>query len=402
MGVEESALAETRTQLELELARQQGLLVETEDEMGQLDAQERLLQQHLEEARSRLYNLLTEISRRSGQQEEAGRRLQALAGLKQRNAQETLGVREQLEHLQTNSGELSKSLASMVGDREALQQRRQQFRNDLERLRRDGDHTDAELLVKRDELSRQRSRLESLEQLERSLEGYGRGVKSLLSSPEQKDRLVGVVADVLEVSPEYEVAVEAVLGTRLQTLLTQRRDTIEDAFAFLREGEGRCTFLVPGFVTSSLAASLPGTALVDLVKVKRGCEDAVRQLLAVVSLVEELQPYLEGGLAPGVILVTPQGDVLTGRGELTGGGRQSLDQGMLHKKREMKELVHQVEILAGEVTRLSGHREQVRMDLAVAEELLQKTEADLHRQELLVVDSEKDLDSLDQDVTRMR
>ena len=402
MQSEEVALTDSRKHLEQELARQKGLLVETEDEMGQLDEQERLLQQHLEEARSRLYNLLTEISKRSGQQEEAARRLQALAGLKQRNAQETLGVREQLERLQANSGELSKTLSGMVGDRDALQSRRQTFRGDLERLRRDGDDTDAELLVKRDDLSRQRSRLESLEQLERNLEGYDRGVKSLLSSPEQKGHLLGVVADVLEVSPEHEAAVEAVLGNRLQTLLTKQRDTIEDAFAFLREGEGRCTFLVPGFTATPMAPTLPGQALIDLVKVKAGCEDAVQQLLTGVSLVDELQPYLGGGVAPGAILVTPQGDVLTGRGELTGGGRQSLDQGLLHKKREMKELSHQVAALVKEVETLSGHREQVRSDLVLAEELLQKTEAELHRQELLVVDSEKDLASLDQEVVRMQ
>ncbi len=399
---EETSLTGNRVLLEQELARQQGLLVETEDEMGQLDEQERLLLQHLEDARSRLYNLLTEISKRSGQQEEADRRLQALAGLKQRNAQETLGVREQLDRLQANSGELSKTLATMVGGRDALQTRRQKLRDDLERLRREGEDQDAQLLVKRDDLSRQQSRLESLEQLARSLEGYGRGVKALLSSPEQKGRLLGVVADVLEVSAEHEVAVEAVLGNRLQTLLTEQVDSIEEAFAFLRAEEGRCTFLVPGFTPTPLTVPLPGKPLVDLVKIKAGCEETVRHLLAGVSLVDELHSHLAGGFTSGVILVTSQGDVLTGRGELTGGGRQALDQGVLHKKRETKELGRQVKVLAKEVETLTLSREQVRSDLISAEEQLRTTEAELHRQELLVVDSEKDLVSLDQELIRMQ
>ena len=398
---EETELAEARTGVDGELGRQQEAVVETEDRLQQLEGQERLLHQSLEEARSRLYNLLTELSRRGGQQTEADRRLQALEGLKNRNNQEALAVRQQLDRLEADAGDLRSTLAAMTSDRDQLVRRRQELREEMTALRQASEDVDGKLLVRREELSRQRSRLESLVQLERDLEGYDRGVKTLLSHPEQKQRLLGVAADFLDVPADYETAVEAVLGSRLQALLTEQVDSIEAAFALLREGSGRCTFLIPGFELAEVDDNLPGQPLAELVKARPGSEEAVRRLLAGVRLVDELRPYLGGGLAPGTILTTRDGEVLTSRGEITGGGRQALDQGMLHKKREMKNLGLQVKGLEKEVDGLNTRRTSLREDLAAAEEQLQGAEADLHRQELGVVDREKDLAGLHQEKARL-
>ena len=53
-------------------------------------------------------------------------------------------------------------------------------------------------------------------ELEHNLEGYARGVKTLLSSPQHKAHMQGLVADILEVPARYEAAIEAVLGERVQ------------------------------------------------------------------------------------------------------------------------------------------------------------------------------------------
>ena len=199
-----------------------------------------------------------------GLQQEADRRLHSLKGLKERNSQEAVAVRAQLDKLQAESGDLSSSLTSILDDRNSFQAKRDALREAIASLRHGLEDVEAKLLVKREAFSRQASRLESLEQLERSLEGYGRGVKALLSQPEQKARLHGVVADVLEVPPAYEVAVEAVLGSRLQAVLADQTECVEAAIAFLRQGEGRCTFLLPGFVPAQEAFDRIGTPLLDL------------------------------------------------------------------------------------------------------------------------------------------
>ena len=81
------------------------------------------------------------------------------------------------------------------------------------------------------------------------------------------------------------------------------------------------------------------------------------RLLSGVYLVDDLTGYFAQQLPFGVTLVTEDGNLLTHRGEVTGGGRQALDQGLLHKKREMKELQKQVKSLDAEVANLNQRRE---------------------------------------------
>jgi len=401
-AAEEQGLQDVQSVLSLDLTAEQQALEATEEQLADLVEQERQLVVELEAARNRLYVLLTDLSRMSGQHDEANRRLQSLAELSERNRQEAVAVRAQMDRLQADSNALTDSLVEVKGDRDQLSASRLQLQQRLVELRQGLEETENRLLVEREELNRQRSRLESLQQLEQRLEGYGRGVKLLLSDPEQKTRFRGMVADVLEVPAQVEVAVEAVLGDRLQALLPNRSEDARAALGLLSQGDGRCTFLLPEFAPAAPPA-LPGaTHLPDLVKAQEGIPALVGRLLAGVFLVDSLDPYLAGGVPVGATLVTADGELLSCRGEMTGGGRRSLDQGLLHKKREMKDLGDGVRRLDKQVAALNSQRESLRGDLVATESQLRTTEASLHQQELRVVDNEKDLAGLQQELGRLQ
>jgi chromosome segregation protein len=385
-----------------DLAREAAQLAEAEASLAELTARETALSQQLEDARNRLYQLLTQLSRLSGQQEEAARRLQALAELTQRNRQDAITVRDQLERNQERALAMHTQLTGLKGDLDHLQTERARFQDELSSLRQQTEEAESLLLVRREELSRQRSRLESLEQLERNLEGYGRGVRTLLADPVQRQRIRGLLADTLEVPVEYEVAVEAALGERLQALLTGSAGDARAALDFLRQGEGRCTFLLAGFPTAAPPGFAAGQALAGLVAPGAADASLVEALLGGIYLVDELAPFLSAGLPPGVTLVTRDGDLLSHRGELTGGGRRSLDQGLLHKKREMKELAAGVQRLEREVASLQTRREQVRHAALLAEEGLRSTEGALHQQDLRLRDHQKDQEGLAQEALRLQ
>jgi chromosome segregation protein len=93
---------------------------------------------------------------------------------------------------------------------------------------------------------------------------------------------------------------------------------------------------------------------------------------------------------------------LTCRGEFTGGGRRSVEQGLLHKKREMKELAGEVRRLEKEVGALQSRREELRNALAGNEADLRQAEGTLHQQELRLVDHQKDLAGLEQEAGRLQ
>jgi len=400
LDADEEALRAGCHSLGSELALEQRRLAEGEAYLEEFADREQDLAGRLEATRSTLYALLNELSRAGSLQEEARRRLQALEERNVRNRADAVGVREQVEEARALLAALEATLQGFRDRRTTLQQEREVLQETVQALRRRIEENENALLVRREELNRLRSRLETLRQLEQNLEGYAAGVKALLGESAFRGRFSRMVADFMEVPARYEAAVEAALGESLQALPAAAADALE-ALAFLRQKEGRCTFVLPGFAPVSRFADGTARPLVELVQPRAGAEPMVAALLSGICLVEDLEPFLTVALPPGTALVTEAGETLNARGELTGGGRQALAHGLLHKRREMKELAEQVEALEKGVADLQAERQQLRDDLAEAEEQLRETEAALHRKELKVVDSEKDLLRINAEMERL-
>jgi chromosome segregation protein len=399
---EEAALKQNREDQARLFAAEEVRLTESESILQDLTEQEGGLGRQLEDARQKLYHLLADLTRMSSQHEEADRRIAVLVDVAERNKQEAVAVTAELDRLQNSSSVLTSTLEEIEKGRVELGQQRQSLQESQVTLKTEMEQVENELLHRREELSRQRSRLESLQQLERNLEGYARGVKTLLSDAQHKTRIKGLVADILEVPARYEAAMEAVLGDRVQALVPDTLENVREALAYLRDNEGRCTFLLPDSPSAAVPKVSGGKPLADLLTGRTGFQDAVSRLLSGVYLVEDLDGYFARELPFGVTLVTEDGHVLTHRGEVTGGGRQALDQGLLHKKREMKELTKQVKSLDAEVARLNKRRDAVREAEHKTESALRQAEQDLHQQEIRVVDSRKDLDGLLQENARLQ
>jgi chromosome segregation protein len=353
----------------------------------------------LETVRNALYQMLGEMTRYSAQKDEATRRLQTLDQLTEKNHAEVIQLRHGHEEAQRQGEVLSSALQQIRGNRDTLEQRRSALDLRRQELSDFSEENEAQLLERREELNRHGARLESLRQIEKSLEGYGGGVRELLGDERFGQRFVGVLADRLDVPARLEAAVEAVLGDRLQGLLALPA-VARDAMTFLQQKQARCTFVLPGF-SSLPIASLPGTPLLELIRVR---DDApiVQALLCGVALVDDLAPYLDGGVPVGATLVTEAGETLTARGELTGGAGDALEHGLLHKKREIKELDGMVATLTTTVSALQAQREELRTVLTATVDEQRQVEADLHQNALQAVDREKDLAGRLQEAERFR
>jgi len=399
---DKNSLHQTLEDLSRLFAEEQANLSEKEGVLLDLTGREESQGRELDQARQKLYHLLAELTRMNSQQEEAGRRLAVLDDLTERNRREAVSVTGQLEHLQDNSSTLTRTLEMIEKERSELVQHREQLQERQTILKEQLAQVENQLLLRREELSRQRSRLESLQQLERDLEGYARGVKTLLSDDQLKACMRGMVADIIDVPPRYEAAVEAVLGERVQALLPDNLENAQQAMAFLRDNEGRCTLLLPESPAAAAPQMTDCPPLVTLLHSDSGFQDSVSRLFSGVYLVDDLKGYFSQKLPFGVTLVTEDGNMLTHRGEVTGGGRQALDQGLLHKKREMKELQQQIKTLAAEVSSLNQRRDVLREESQSTDDALRQLEQNLHSQEIRVIDSRKDLDGLSQEDARLR
>ncbi len=256
----------------------------------------------------------------------------------------------------------------------------------------------------REELADRRSRLHSLQEIQRHYEGFDRGVRAVMrhaaEGPEGHG-VRGLVADVVRTSARFEKAIEAALGARLQHVLVEGS---EDAFALaghLRSlAEGRSTFVPlsvqpPPSSRSAPPLGVPGVVALALqeVSTEEAFRPALEALLQDVLLVEDLPAARAvAAAAPGTwTCVSLEGEVLGRDGSVTGGVLEGPAVGALQKKREIAELAEALvgleERFQEAVTRGYALQKQV----LHTEEVLKGLQRHHHEEELNRGALEKDL-----------
>ena len=285
-------------------------------------------------------------------------------------------------------------------------------------------HTHAQRIAAlKDELSVRRSRLASLEEIAERMEGYSDGVRTLMAPDAAEtgteppaaaisEGIKAVVTDILEAAPEYETAIEAALGERLQYLVVDGEHTATQAIAHLKAQRGGCSGFVPLAPRTSGAAStnetlrahtrVVGPAL-DLVSVKPGYEPAAEWLLGrswiVRSLEDAVQLWRQEPELADAALVTLDGDVLDAAGVLSGGSDHGT--GLLAKKREIRELQERVQSLEAELTTEQHAHEQLAARQQTLESEQTQLQQDLRAAELEKLGLDKDEQSTRRELERM-
>lgn len=266
----------------------------------------------------------------------------------------------------------------------------------------------------KDNLNETASRLYGLENLHSNFEGFEEGVKQVMlwsKAKSQKEMHADgtvtesffPVSEVISVPAEFEIAMEAALGSKLQMLLsTKQNDAIEAVDYLKHNNSGRSSFYSAEMTAQSLTQSNPKSQpgvlglLNQVVTSEEKFSESVQHILSGVAIVDSIRTALE--LRPnyaGWTFVTPDGDTLSADGILTGGSKESAESGVLKRRREIKELSDKKSEWAGK--------------LALATAALKKTEEQLNNivndfegaqkrrqdQEIKVAELRKDLERAD-------
>lgn len=387
-------LREQGESLSITLADEEEGLSLAEDELARLSEEEKLVSRSLEERRRELFGILSEISQFNNQHAAASKRLVAVREQLDRSRREGIGLHEKLAESTGRVAEQEAAHRALVERKEQLDGELLELRQREAGLRADLERAEHDFHAQRDRLSRQSSRLHSLQELEAQFAGYGRGVRSLCLAEPFNGRLGGVVADIVEVAEEYEVALEAALAERLQYVICHGEADAREAVSFLRETAGGRCGLVPRDLRPSTGPDTPegSKRLLDLVSVSDGQHAMVEAFLARTFLAEDLDAaFALGARFPGLTFVTREGELVTDGGILHGGSMEAAQQGLIHKKRQIKELTAEVAAVTAGVAELEAERERLRGETRTAEESLRNLRQELHRTELQLVNSDKDL-----------
>ena len=245
------------------------------------------------------------------------------------------------------------------------------------------------------------SRLDSLQEIQRNYEGYQRGVRSILFGAQPEGSVLGVVADVIDVPQEYERAVAAALGDRLQYVIVRQADDGVCAVSTLRqEDSGRGSFipLSPRQVPiNGNGASQSQRQHAPLARPGAG-EEPYRRVAETLLGEVVLVPDLSSGLAlwrkngVHVTMVTPDGDVIDATGVITGGSERPIEEEIVSRRRQAGELTGGISAVEERLARARAAAERVQCEMDEQENALRALDRDTHALTLEVVAAEKDLE----------
>ena len=414
---DEGEAAGRLTELEANAARIQ-------EELSRATASLAETEQEIEESRAELVHRISKVATLNNF-------LQGVLANVDKVSSEALKLREEVRELGTERERLEREkqeLATELDERRAssakLAKERETTEQEIAELRRHLAELDQEMVRGREEASSLSGRLASLEELVTSRTHFGAGARRLLTAgpglsdgPDVNVRLGGVIADSLEVEPNFERAAERFYGESLQRILV---DNEEDALAAKRwlekEDAGRCDFLIESLVktmkTSPVRDALESLReqevdgvlglLSDSVQWTNGKSELLRRSLPDAIVVDGIEAALRAfRLESGVPYVSlASGEVLTPPGVLrAGSGGPS--EGLLSSRREIRELQEKLSQNAAELARQEAVREEIRRDLGAREERLASVSEGQHSVEKVLVGLEHRARQLDEEWTRV-
>lgn len=398
---EVEGLAEQTRQSQTQLAEEETVLSRHEQDSTRL--QDTLVSQEAaaEELKTEIVDVLTRhaqvqngLAYARRREEELADRLQVLATEAEQASASLADTEQSLATTHARAAELDECLR--LGQRE-----RGEKTDGLQALVRVEEGLEQELAGAWAKQAELRTRLSTLKEMEQGYERYAPGVQSIMAEAESLARVVGVVAQMLEVPHSYERAVAAVLREKLEYVVVAEVGDGLTAVEYLHQAEAGHGSFIPlqprsgpqlasqhnghaltvgqGLAVVMPAPSEPAemTPLLSLLSVAPQGREVVEALLADTFLVPDLQTGLEcwqRDRQPRTF-VTPSGEVLTAQGVVSGGSQGIVQEGLLERRREIRDLHDQVERHDGVVADLVRRRQEAKRSRQELEGELARLEA---------------------------
>ena len=206
---------------------------------------------------------------------------------------------------------------------------------------------------------REASRLDSLKNMAERYDGYGNSIRRVMEQKERVPGIEGVVADLIQVNKDYEIAIETALGGSIQNIVTDNEQTAKQMIEFLKKNRfGRATFLPLNSVNARgefpQKEALKEEGVIglasELVHTSSRYQGVIRYLLGRVLVVDHIDHAIAIGrkYRHTLRMVTTEGESLSPGGSMTGGAFRN-NSNLLGRKREIEELEKKVSSLKTEL-----------------------------------------------------
>ncbi len=390
---------------------------ETQTVLEELKKSDRDVHRTLEEKKVRYIDVVTRKTNLKNMQTHIVRGIEDIKKREEKDLREEEEQKKRFAEVARLTEENEISLAADETMLDELIVKRGDVADELEKSKTELLEGEERLSQIKGDIGSKRTRLESLREFQEGYEWCSEATKVLMSAKPQADHeglsrsdFLGLVADHINVPRDYEMAVEAVLGEKLQYILVKSHNEGVKAIDYLKSSSlGRCSFVpLEGRFNGSDSTSWDhlndAVRLVDVVDTKEDFKDIAHYLLGDVLLI----PNLRNGIAlwkqNGFVgtFVTPEGDIISPHGVLTGGSRTNGDRSLLRDKREINELEEDLKALNASLERETELKQKTNRLISQWEEELVQLRSQVHRLEIQINSRKKDLERFEDETKRLQ
>ena len=245
-----------------------------------------------------------------------------------------------LETEEKNLQEFANEISREKEQAEKLTTKQSNLKQQLEKLRES-------MTQQQQNYHREKSRVEALRNMTERYDGYGQSIRRVMEQKEKNSGIIGVVADIIKVKKEYEIAIEIALGGSIQNIVTDNENTAKNLIQFLKKNRfGRATFLPLSTVgTRSLNKNMDvlkeegvlGFAN-NLISADKKFDGLVEYLLGRIIVVDHIDHAIAVSrkYKNSLRIVTLEGELLSPGGSMSGGAYKN-SSNLLSRRREIED-----------------------------------------------------------------
>ena len=355
-----------RTELEEERAEIRAALKEVREKLGEQEKQLEHVQENIrqctdavEEGKNEIIEILNARATTKGKVQRFDTMMEQADIRKAEISQRILRLKSEEEEQQTVLRKAQAEYESITKLIDSMNEECRRLDDQVHEIQDELKKQNSQMEIGQTAYHREASRLESLKNITERYDGYGNSIRRVM---EQKDRVPGirgVVADLIQVNRDYEIAIETALGGSIQNIVTDNEQTAKTMIEFLKKNRyGRATFLPLNSVSGrgdfaqKEALNEPGVIGVasELVTTAQEYKGLVKYLLGRVLVVDHIDHaiMIARKFRHSLRMVTIEGESLNPGGSMTGGAFKN-NSNLLGRRREIEELESSVLALKKEL-----------------------------------------------------
>ena len=355
-SADQEALEEQKVDLQANLREIDRKLADEQKRMDNIQSSIEECTQAVEDGKNEIIEILNSRANTKGKAQRFDAMKEQLDIRKAGISQRILSLKTQEEEQQSAIDQAQKEYDTIT---KAIQETREEgsrLTKEIHAIQETLKQQNTQLEKEQTSYHREASRLESLRNITERYDGYGNSIRRVMEQKNHVPGIRGVVADIIHVEKNYEIAIETALGGSIQNIVTDNEQTAKQMIEFLKKNRyGRATFLPLNSISSRGefnqrgALNEPGAIGLasGLVTAEKEYDGLIGYLLGRVLVVDHIDHAIAIArkYRHSIRMVTLEGESLSPGGSMTGGAFKN-NSNLLGRRREIEELEKKVKELA--------------------------------------------------------